>query len=311
MGKGTQFKELDLLDWKLHISFSPESAITRASRKLKINSEVGLYFDGQNTEINLFFENRKEMERDLNIFLRESDGFLENEIWRVRRSIVKRFEYVELIKSLLEIPSFVLISIWIRDGIFHTQFIFNSSQSNKASDIILGKLSTIEEGKLEYVGPNNGFAGILDEIDQRCELSIAQFELLPPKKEMEMPENPMGDHWYRILKKPYGTDPIRGVYIMSEKPSKAEVMTEVIKDSVYEATTDNAFLSYFVSEMHMKRIPTIAAFQKLDKPVFNLWIVFPSLFRNEILKIASDAREDLPNWHPSLKSLASFKEIFN
>ena len=27
---------------------------------------------------------------------------------------------------------------------------------------------------------------------------------------------------------------------MSEKPSKAEVMTEVIKDSVYEATTDNA-----------------------------------------------------------------------
>jgi hypothetical protein len=63
--------------------------------------------------------------------------------------------------------------------------------------------------------------------------------------------------------------------------------------------------------MHVKRIPTIAAFQKLDKPVFNLWIVFPSLFRNEILKIASDAREDLPNWHPSLKSLASFKEIFN
>ena len=37
-----------------------------------------------------------------------------------------------------------------------------------------------------------------------------------------------------ILKKPYGTDPIRGVYIMSEKPSKAEVMTEVIKDSVFQ-----------------------------------------------------------------------------
>lgn len=309
MGIGAEFKELDLLDWKLHISFSPESTITRASRKLKINSEVGLYFDGENTEINLFFQNRREMERDLNIFLRESDGFLENEVWRVRRNIVKRFDYIELIKSLLDIPTFVLISIWIRDGIFHTEFLFNSTQSKKASDIILGQLSEMAEGKLEYVGPNNSFSEILEEIDQRCELSVAQFELLPPAKEMKMPENPMGDHWYRILKKPYGTDPIRGVYIMTEQPTMSDVLTEVIKDRVYEATTDNAFLSYFVSEMHMKRIPTITAIQKLDKPVFLLWIVFPSLFRNEILKIASDARGDLPNWHPALKSLASLKEI--
>ncbi len=304
-----KFRELDILDWKVQISFTTENALTRASRNLKINSEVGLYFDGKNTEVDLFFQNRANMERDLNIFLREFEGILENDIWRIKRNKIERLDYIKVIENILDIQTIVMTSIWIDDGVFHAEFIFNRSLTREISGIILDKLVKIEGAKLEYIGPNNGFFGILEEINKRCELSIIQLEILPPKKELKMPENPMGDHWIRILKKPYSTDFIKGVYVVSGEPTKPEALTEVINNKVYEAKSDNKLLSYFISGMHVKRIPTIAAIQRLDIPDFRLWIVFPSLFRNEILKIAADAREDLPEWHPTLKELYSFKEI--
>jgi hypothetical protein len=265
--------------------------------------------DDELTEVNMFFPKKQDMPRDLNIFLHESDGFLDDDVWRVKRNVVKKTEYIDLIRELLEIPSCVLSSIWIENGVFQTEFIFHNSQAKFISDLILEKVSNMDEVNLEFMGPNTGYMNLLREINIRCPLSVVQTQISPPEYQLEDSENPMGDKWTRIVKMPYGGGEIRAVYFMDGIPSVPSAAKEIFSGSLYESTTDNAFVSYIITEMHLKRIPAIAKIHEFSMPKFNSWIIFPSVFRNDVLKIVSNSLEDLPSWHPVLKRMVSLNDI--
>ena len=58
-----------LLDWKFRLSFSPETELTNGARKYSITSEMGIYVDGEKTEISICFPDDLNMNRELFIFL--------------------------------------------------------------------------------------------------------------------------------------------------------------------------------------------------------------------------------------------------
>jgi hypothetical protein len=76
-----------LLDWKLRLSFSPETDLTNGARKYSITSEMGIYVDGEITEISIFFPDDPKMNRELFIFLNSMDASMKNFLLSLSESV--------------------------------------------------------------------------------------------------------------------------------------------------------------------------------------------------------------------------------
>ena len=300
-------EELSILDTKIRLSILPDDELSQASDRFSISSEVGLYLIGDNAEVNLFFKSGAEMSRDLRLFLQRFDAIEKNGTWRIRRKIVKSLRFLAMIREILGLNSTVMSSFWIDHGIYRIEISFNHVELERVSKIILVKLQESDNAALEYLGPSAGFLSILAETQQRTPLSVIEIRSdSPPPVELIPENNPIGDSWTRLVKLPYGSATIDGVYITNKLTPPNSRIRETISGSLYYASSTNPFIGYISNEINSARILTVGSVQKLSGRQFTMWYILPSIFLQEFLSILSDSRPKYDDWKPYLRGIFDF-----
>ena len=300
-------EELSALDTKIRLSILPDDELSQASDRFSISSEVGLYLIGDTAEVNLFFKRSTDMPRDLRLFLQRFDAIEKDGTWRIRRMIVKSARFLAMIREILGLNSTVMSAFWIDHGIYRIEVSFNHVESEKVSEIVLLRLPESDNAALEYFGPSSGFLSVLSETQQRTLLSVFEIRTdSPPPDELTPENNPIGDSWTRLVKLPYGSANIDGVYITKTLLAPNSRIRETISGSLYHTSSTNPFIGYISNEMNSARILTVGSIQRLIGKQFTIWYILPTIFVQEFLSILSSSRSKFADWKPYVRSIFDF-----
>ncbi len=101
---------------------------------------------------------------------------------------------------------------------------------------------------------------------------------------------------------------IEGVYFTSRKLADMSSVTEIEKDRIYTAATENPYISYMNREMNSRRIVSLGRIHAFQKPDFRVHLVMPTFFVKEFLSVFSSSAKDMKEWKPALKRLTRVQE---
>lgn len=300
-------KKLNGLNWKLIASIEPGTEVSKASRKFDIKSEIGFHLEGNEAEINLYFPAESSTERDLAIFISKSGGILENGIWRIHRKVTKSRDYIDTVRELINIPSCVLSSVWIDKGRYFTEFLFSYRDMDSVSNAIIGFKGEQWKFNIEYLGPSEGYERILNIVDNRNPLSVIQMTLKTESSEKQLSDNLLNERWLRILKMPLGTKSIDAVYLTDGYEFKNPRIIK-IDDGVYYGKTKNEVVNAINDEIIRRNIVTLSRVQMFENSVLKAFIIAPTVFTEEILRLISDAEKKFTDWKIELERIETLKE---
>ncbi|WMT49725.1 MAG: hypothetical protein RE472_01875 [Thermoplasmatales archaeon] len=300
-------KKLNGLNWKLIASIEPGTEVSKASRKFDIKSEIGFHLEGNEAEINLYFPAESSTERDLAIFISKSGGILENGIWRIHRKVTKSRDYIDTVRELINIPSCVLSSVWIDRGRYFTEFLFSYRDMDSVSNSIIGFKGEQWKFNIEYLGPSEGYERILNIVNNRNPLSVIQMTLKTESSEKQLSDNLLNERWLRILKMPLGTKSIDAVYLTDGYEFKNPRIIK-IDDGVYYGKTKNEVVNEINDEIIRRNIVTLSRVQMFEDSVLKAFIIAPTVFTEEILRLISDAEKKFTDWKIELERIETLKE---
>ncbi len=299
---------IDRLDMKLGISMDPGTEFSEMSRKFSISGEVGFGFSRETPEVILVFPNSAEQHRDLWMFLQKFDAVEHGGVWRIRRQIVKAQKQLEYIRSILEIPSMVLVSAWLSGGKYHAELIFNRNDLAEVSRILLEALQDAVALEIDYLGPSPGFREILSSVDSRTKLSVFEIGLKPPAEETKPENNPLGNRWTRIANIPFGAENISAVYFVDNIPLGMNGITALSDGKIYYAVTGNPYVNYMNRKMNNARILALAMIHEFNSPDFTISLILPKLMSAEYASVVSESVSEMPEWKPVLRKMIGLKE---
>lgn len=297
------FEFLDGLDMMLRMSIDPGVKISQFTKRFDISSHASILFGRSSTEVTLYFQDSPNIGREMKILLQEFDSKNVNGIWRVRIPVIKSVKFASAVRNILSLPSTINASFFQSAGVFYIDFLFHHSDLDRISSIILKEISVIKEADVLYLGPAMPFEKFLLDINSRTPLSVVKLKIKPPEYEIDPDRNPMGMHWKRILKIPFGSDEIDGVYFMDTEPAKSEKIVEISRNKIYKAVTGNPFLIDLTREFNERRISSIARVQFFDSPFMEEISVIPSMFNDEFLGVLHSVSSKMKGWDITLESL--------
>ena len=300
-------KKLNGLNWKLIASIEPGTEVSKASRKFDIKSEIGFHLEGNEAEINLYFPAESSTERDLAIFISKSGGILENGVWRIHRKVTKSRDYIDTVRELINIPSCVLSSVWIDKGRYFTEFLFSYRDMDTVSKAIIGFKGEQWKLNIEYLGPSEGYERILNIVDNRNPLGVIQMTLRTESSEKQLTDNLLNENWLRILKMPLGTKSIDAVYLTDGYELKNPRIIK-IDDGVYYGKTKNEVINAINDEIIRRNIVTLSRVQIFEDSGLKAFIIAPTVFTEEILRLISDAEKKFTDWKIELERIETLKE---
>lgn len=296
------------LDMRLRIIVEPDPKLSELSKKFGVYSEIGLLLYEEQPELILFFPNNVEKNRELRIFLREFDAVENSGIWTVRLKSNREEGFIRLTFALLDIPSVVLSSFSLVDGFYHIDFIFNAENNSAVSSVLVEHLKNQSTINVDYLGRSNEIQEVLQAVNSRTQLSLFEINMIPPDEEMKPERNPMGDKWFRILKTPFGSSSVEGLYFVDRIPVSENGVTEVIKGSIYRTNTKNRFLKTINERMNRERVVSVLAFQSFQIPNFRVFFVVPTIFKRRFFDILLEVMESEKEWKPQIMQIASINE---
>ena len=302
------FDRINKLDYELRLSFTTETSISELSRKFSIRAITGIRIGGKKVEFTYFFPEDTSRSREMGIFLRQFDAVKNEGVWRVKVEDDSSADYVVMIKDMLSVSSAAMTGIWLINGKYHVGFVFHHSELPAITGIIHGNRKSVAGFSIDYLGKSEGFAKMVSGINERIKLNVAYVELVAPEEELSEINNPMRNHWIRVLKTPYGSEKVQGIFIPSETPAKKQGIHTIVDGELYSATTGNSYLKFMNSKKNSERVVTMWSFQKFDDGILTIVEIMPSAMTAEWMKIFSESLKEASGWKPSLSYFSDFSE---
>ena len=300
-----------LLDWKLRLSFSPETELTNGARKYSITSEMGIYVDGEKTEISIFFPDDLNMNRELFIFLNSMNAVNKNGIWRISREMEVSKDFRKLMQGLVGAQSAVLSSAWIDKGIFKVEIIFSKNRLEKISSILLKNMDQTSDVAIEYLGPSGGMKKSLEDLSNRSNVSVIEYDFTLDQTKFEDRIDALGPNWFRIIKSPYESRTVSAVYILRDGQKVGSRLNEIIKGRLYEVDVHNPVFTEINNKIRKERIPVLLKMQSLDNGVMRYFIIHPSIFTLELLGILRETGLMEMGLNPVIRRVQPIQEWLN
>ena len=304
----SSLKVFDKLDCQVKISYRPESKFAEASKKFKIEAFVGISFGRDSTESTFVISEGSQLNRDVTMFLRQYNAFEKDGIWRIRRETREPDVSVEIARDILGVPSAVLTDMWLSEGCYRAGFVFHHSHLKQVSDVLTRHEMNKSNLIIDYLGPTEGFASILNRINSEMELYVAEVRHTAPAEELKSPVNPTGPRWFRILKNPYGSYAPIGIYITDRPPEESPLVTPIAREGIYMANSDNSYSKYMNREANERKVVTIGRFHDFSNPDFRVTVFMPAILAKEWLEIWDSSLDTFSSWKPSLEAFLPFSE---
>ena len=302
------FNKINKLDYELRLSFTTETSISELSQKFSINAFTGIRIGEKKVEFTYFFPEDTSQSREIGVFLRQFDAIKNEGVWRVKVEDDSSANYVVMIRDMLSVSSAAMTGIWLINGKYHVGFVFHHSELPAITGIIHGNRKSVAGFSIDYLGKSEGFAKIVAGINDRIKLNVAYVELVAPEEELSEINNPMRNHWIRVLKTPYGSEKVQGIFIPSETPTKKHGIHTIVDGELYSATTGNSYLKFMNSKKNSERVVTMWSFQKFDDGILTIVEIIPSAMTAEWMRIFSESVKAASGWKPSLSYFSDFSE---
>ena len=300
-----------LLDWKLRLSFSPKTDLTNGARKYSITSEMGIYVDGEITEISIFFPDDPKMNRELFIFLNSMDGVNKNGIWRISRKIEVSKDFREMMQGLVGVQSAILSSAWIENGIYRVEIIFSKVRLEKISSVLLKNLDQTSDVAIDYLGPSGGMKKSLEDLDKRSNVSVIEYDFTLDQTKFADRIDALGPNWFRIIKSPYESRTVSAVYILRDGQKVGSRLNEIIKGRLYEVDVNNPVFTEINNKIRKERIPVLLKMHALENGIMRYFIILPSIFSLELLGILRETGLMEMGLNPVIRRVQPIQEWLN
>ncbi len=288
---------LNELNWKLSISLTPETQLAKATKGFNVKSEIGIFINDSEAEIELYINGAAGANREMIIFLDQFGAVKKNNIYRIRSDLSHMEGALKILRQVLDIPTVVLGASWVDNGAYYLEFLFNYSDMDAVSDLVLEKLIEIDNVHLNYIGPGNGVYEALAEANKRTPIDIIEIEIKAPEDELGPVKNPMGKEWVRMLKSNIATNKIRAVYFTGEHGSNVKLNY---------ANTENIFEEYLNTRMREERILSIAEIDMLKDNTFRIFTANPAIFTMEYFALISEASKKFKDWKSVVKRVQPY-----
>ncbi len=302
------FNKINKLDYELRLSFTTGTSISGLSKKFSISAITGIRIGGKKVEFTYFFPEDASRSREIGIFLRQFDAIKSKGVWRVKVEDDSSADYVVMIRDMLSVNSAALTGIWLINGKYHIGFVFHHSELPAIASIIHRNMKSVAGFSIDYLGGSEGFAKLVSGINDRIKLNVAYIDLIAPEEELTENNNPMKNHWIRVLKTPYGSEKVQGIFIPSESPAKKQGIHTIVDGELYSATTGNSYLKFMNSKKNSERVVTMWSFQKFDDGILTIVEIMPSAMTAEWMRIFSESVKASSEWKPSLSYFSDFSE---
>ena len=288
---------VDSLNSELIVSFTLEDSISSNMARLGLKSDAYISFRKGESDLNVFYKDNETPDQKTLIFLKKYDAILKNSIWRIKEPLESYRTMMDFTRKMVRIPTVLLASVWYSDGKFSGSMLFNKKNQEEVSSMLLETFPSSDGAKIEYLGSSGGFKAILSQMNARSKISVASIKMKPPKKETTGSNNPMGEKWTRIIKYPGYIDSIQCIYFQDDVDQGVKIS---------ETTTTNSFIQAFEFKAAEDRIPIMIRINTFEKNEFTYMIFFPSIFKDEIVRLIAYIYNEKSEWSPIMIHLQEY-----
>jgi hypothetical protein len=298
----------NVLDFQCHIILRNHYQVLMLSEKIGFTCSASMFIRKDLVELRFYIASADENNREMRILLETSRARKVDGVWIIYTNS-KHFPELESLKELIKLDSVVMDYFLLKDGLFHVNFRFHSSDLRKVSNLLLGFSNSLgAEFQIEYLGKNEGLMSIISKLNRVDPLSYLSFEGVIPENEKSPLNNPVGDQWIREIRYISDSEQISSIYSMEGKVKSPSSVKE-LGPHIYEATTKNQVINDISKKSIEKGVPTICRIQAIKGKTFTMEYVIPSYYQSHFMKIMSEIVETYPDWNFNILELGKFPSI--
>ncbi|MCL4336183.1 MAG: hypothetical protein M1393_09840 [Candidatus Thermoplasmatota archaeon] len=290
------------LDMQCLVSFNcnePVEAFTREYGKMGMATPK---LTGKTLRLTFYFHSMDDSQRYTAAVLKTGairhDGIYSIEV------ISEDDSFSEFFRSLVQIESFVMGKLFVRDGRTHMSFRFYSTDRQNVSTALFAGYRTMKSFRIEYFGSTRGLTYPLKFSNNGMPHDVLLFVLDPPLKEMNMDSNPIGREWIREVR--YRSEPghLDCLYYMDEGEQPVGKHTVIAADKgIYGAITANEIVDYLWELGDKFTVFPSRSYHQLSGNKLKLEVVYPKLVNSILMKILIETTEKFPEWNLTLGAL--------
>ena len=301
------------LDMRFVISYPGSPAIAQFSKRNKLSFQSGLHLGDQTLELAYFIPASLKENRDISIFLSQSEAQRQGNIYFINSSTQDPFMYSAIKTQLKNTKSLMLDNILLREGRYCISCRFHHSETEKVSKAILGYAATIEGLELEYFGENPGIRKILEEISRTVKLKSFEWSVRIPEEEMGSEILvALGSEWVganRFMTSDTHVNRLVKTRFPVKNPEKLLMTTISEPDNIYEMETDRsfAFLDFYFRRAYELRILRLVRDLHFKNGYLYTKVTIPEILSENFMEAITETFEHYPDWEPVLTHASNFQ----
>lgn len=292
-------------DRALIVSTVPIQEIVLFSSKIGERKNMGISMEKDSLSLTFIFPRDLIMKGQNVVFSKHFRVHEKGNSLILQRQLERNRKLVYFMNSILKTNSVILRNAYLENGRYFFTFLFSSSQSRDVSDVLVQHADEVADFRINYLGPSDRFF-LNDESNRN--LIVVIIQSVPEPDQTGMENNPMGSEWLRMVKLPYGSSNVEGVYMFQDSAEAPSSGSGVINSKMYSTVTENEVLEYMTKRFLEESVVTENQIHLLHEGKFYIYMTMQELFRIEFIKIFNEICSKYPRWNLSLLQLENMYE---
>ena len=289
------FSHLDKLDKKLILTFSSGREVEEMTKDLNVTIQIGIYIGKERSSGDLFIADDVEIPSEIELLIKKYNGKRKKGYWIIPRAMDQN--EAEIFNNIMSIPSMVSNGIALRKGIYIAEFLFNSTDTESVSSLMLKICSKTDHIGIEYLGNSKGYLKTLQASNIHKDICVAEIDRILTPETLKKEIKPQGATWIRIIKNPYGSESLKAVYFPYSRDQNIENKTENI---YFEDVIENEYVNKMNTNYIDSNIITHSRIQILEEKNYKAIVFVPKMFSLEWLDLWKKTSDSLTEWKQTL-----------
>ncbi len=291
------------LDYCITLSTRPATKLAQYSEKFSVSGHVGAFVENGSINLIYYFPLRVSETREGSIFLQEFNADKKGDMWTIERTVDEGTQkFADACLKIIRMESSVLDIIFLQNGTFYVNIIFNHSILQQVSDVILNEISQLN-AKMEYFGQRKGASSTIELLKNLMPLSYVMLSVKPPAEISQEINKLLGNKWFKRLKMPLSITDLSGFVVKGDSLSDQEVSDQVPNEHAFETAFATKIIKEILNGCINERIVATGITEMMNNGIVSMEFYLPEFMLNPFISIVSKVSKSNPSWNLSLSSV--------
>lgn len=293
------------LDYCITLSTKPATKLAQYSEKFSVSGHIGAFIEDGSINLIYYFPLRVSETREGSIFLQEFNAENNGGMWTIKRSVDEGTQkFAEACLNIIRMKSSVLDILFLKNGTFYVNIIFNHTIIKDVSDVILNEISNLN-AKVEYFGPRNDDSSLIESLKEDMPLSYILLSDRPPEGTLKEINQLLGNKWFKRIKMPLSLIDLSGFVVKDNGVKGVDENYPVPGDNAFETPYATKIIKEILTGCVRERIVATGITEMMEDGVISMEFYLPEFMLNHFISIISKVSESNPEWKLSLSSIKS------